>query len=570
MPHFRKPVATAIALAVAAGVAGTALARTSGHASAAKTDTRAKLMAAHRGGTLKLLYQGSFGSWDPQIDYTLEGWQLKQATQDGLTNFKKVQGTGAYTVVPDLATAIPKPTDGGKTWVFHVRKGIKFSNGKVLKPSDIAYTMVRIFKVHGPTADGMYGSIVGAAACLKNAATCTLKGGVAADDAAGTVTFHLTKPDGEFLQQLAIPLASVVPAGTPNKDQGSKPVPSTGPYMLKSYVPDHQLVLVRNPNFKEWSKDAQPDGYPDVITERFDLTGEAEVTQVENGQGDWIGYSIPSDRLNELGTKYPKQLFLNQLTANYYVPMNTRLAPFNNLKARQAVNYAIDRNATIRLFGGTNLGQPSCTVLPKGFPGHVDYCPYTKNPGTKWTAPDLAKAQQLVKESGTAGQKVAIVVQDDAVNRAIGTYLQSVLNKLGWKASIKVLSNNIQFTYIQNSKNKVQISLSQWYQDYPAAADFLYILDSCGSFHPGSDTSINIAGFCDKKIQAQMDRAEALGATNPTAANKLWGQIDKQVTDQAPQATLFTPKNIDFISKRVGNFVFSAQYYFLVDQAWVQ
>jgi peptide/nickel transport system substrate-binding protein len=552
-------------------LAGLVLAAAVGAPSAlAAKDQAGGKAAGHRGGTLKLLYQGAFGSWDPQIDYTLEGWQLKQATQDGLTNFKKVQGNAAYTVVPDLATALPKPTDGGKTWVFHVRKGIKFSDGKVLKPSDIAYTMVRIFKVHGPTASSMYGAIVGADACLKNADTCTLKGGVAANDAASTITFHLSKPDGEFLQQLAIPLASVVPAGTPNKDQGTKPIPSTGPYMMKSYDPNHQIVLVRNPHFKLWSKDAQPDGYPDQITERFDLTGEAEVTQVENGQADWIGYSIPSDRLNELATKYPKQLFLNQLTANYYVPMNTRIAPFNNLKARQAVNFAVDRTATVRLFGGTNLGSPSCTILPAGFPGHVDYCPYTKNPGAKWSAPDLAKAQQLVKESGTAGQKVAIVVQDDAVNRAIGTYMQSVLNKLGWKASIKVLSNNVQFQYIQNTKNKVQISLSQWYQDYPAAADFLYILDNCNSFRPGSDTSINIAGFCDKKIQAQMDKAEALGATDPTAANKMWGQIDKQVTDLAPQATLFNPKNIDFVSKRVGNFTFSSQYYFLVDQAWVQ
>jgi peptide/nickel transport system substrate-binding protein len=556
----RRLVLASLVLAAAIGVPS---------ALAAKDQAGGKA-AGHRGGTLKLLYQGAFGSWDPQIDYTLEGWQLKQATQDGLTNFKKTQGNAAYTVVPDLATALPKPTDGGKTWVFHVRKGIKFSNGKVLKPSDIAYTMVRIFAVHGPTAASMYGAITGADACLKNAATCTLKGGVTANDAASTITFHLSKPDGEFLQQLAIPLASVVPAGTPNKDQGTKPIPSTGPYMMKSYDPNHQIVLVRNPHFKLWSKDAQPDGYPDQITERFDLTGEAAVTQVENGQADWIGYSLPSDRLNELSTKYPKQLFLNQLTANYYVPMNTRLAPFNNLKARQAVNFAIDRTATVRLFGGVNLGTPSCTVLPAGFPGHVDYCPYTKNPGAKWSAPDLAKAQQLVKESGTAGQKVAIVVQDDAVNRAIGIYLQSVLNKLGWKASIKVLSNNIQFQYIQNTKNKVQISLSQWYQDYPAAADFLYILDSCGSFRPGSDTSINIAGFCDKKIQAQMDKAEALGATDPTAANKMWGQIDKQVTDLAPQATLFNPKNIDFIAKRVGNFVFSSQYYFLLDQAWVQ
>ena len=526
--------------------------------------------ASHRGGTLKLLYQGAFGSWDPQIDYTLEGWQLKQTTQDQLVAFKKVAGTAAYTVVPDLAVAIPKPTDGGKTWVFTVRKGIKFSNGTVLKASDVAATMQRIFKVHGPTASSFYGSIVGAAACLKTAATCTLKGGVAADDAKGTVTFHLTKPDGEFLQQLAVPLASIVPASTPPKDQGDKPIPSTGPYMMKSYDPNHLITLVRNPYFKVWSKDAQPDGYPDVITERFDLTGEAEVTQVENGQGDWIGYSVPSDRLNEIATKYPKQITLSQLTANWYLPMNVNLAPFNNLKARQAVNYAIDRGATVRLFGGSNLGTPSCQILPAGFPGHVDYCPYTKNPGTKWTAPDLAKAKQLVKDSGTAGQKVAVVAGDDAAAKAIGTYMQSLLNQIGYKATLKVLSNNIEFNYIQNTKNKVQISVTQWYQDYPAASDFLNVLWGCGSFHPGSDTSINISGFCDKAIQAQMDKAEALGATDSPAANKLWAQIDKKVTDAAPTAVLFNPKNIDFVSKRVGNFTFSAQYYFLVDQAWVQ
>jgi peptide/nickel transport system substrate-binding protein len=527
--------------------------------------------AGHRGGTLKLLYQGSFGSWDPQIDYTLQGWQLKQATQDGLVGFKKAQGTAAYTIVPDIAAAIPTPTQGGKRWVFKLRPGIKFSNGKVVKPSDFLYTFQRIFKIHTPTASGFYGGIVGAKACLKTAASCTLKGGVIANDKANTVTINLVQPDAEFLDKLAVPHASVVPAGTPNKDQGPKPIPSTGPYMVKSYDTNHMITLVRNPYFKQWSKDAQPDGYPDIITERFDLTGEAEVTQVENGQADWIGYSIPSDRLNELATKYANQLHLTQLTANWYVPMNVNIPPFNNVDARRAVNYAIDRAAVIRLFGGPNLATASCQVLPVGFPGHEDYCPYTKNPGSgKWTAPDMDKAMALMKKSGTTGQKVAIVVGDDAVNKSVGTYLQSVLTKLGYKASLKVLSNSIQFTYIQNTKNKVQISLSQWYQDYPQASDFLNVLLGCGSFHPGSDTSVNIAGFCNKPIQAQMDKAMALGVTDAPGANKLWAKIDKMAVDQAPWATLFSPKNIDFVSKRVGNFVFSSQFYFLVDQAWVQ
>jgi peptide/nickel transport system substrate-binding protein len=330
------------------------------------------------------------------------------------------------------------------------------------------------------------------------------------------------------------------------------------------------LTLVRNPYFKVWSKDAQPDGYPDVITERYDLTGEAEVTQVENGQADWIGYSVPSDRLNEIATKYPKQITLSQLTANWYIPMNTRTAPFNNIKARQAVNFAVDRSATLRLFGGANLGTPSCQILPAGFPGHVDYCPYTKNPGTKWSAPDIDKAKALVKASGTAGQKVAVIAGDDAASKAIGTYMQSLLNQIGYKATVKVLSNNIQFTYIQNTKNHVQMSVTQWYQDYPAASDFLNVLFGCGSFHAGSDTSINISGFCDRSIQAMMDKANALGATNADAANTIWAQVDKKVTDASAAAVLFSPKNIDFVSKRVGNFTFSAQYYFLVDQAWVQ
>src|SRR3989442_9701521 len=217
--------------------------------------------------------------------------------------------------------------------------------------------------------------------------------------------------------------------------------------------------MKRNPYFKEWSKDAMPDGDPDQITQSYGLTVEAQITAIENGQADWTLESPPADRLNEIGTKNASQAHIEPLTAFWYAPMNTRLAPFNNLKARQAVNYAIDRNALVKIFGGPKLATPSCQVLPPGFPGHVDYCPYTKNPGKKWSAPDLAKAKQLVKESGTAGQKVAVYSQHDEVSKAMGVYLQSVLDQLGYKATVKPDSANIFFTYAQNTNNKVQVSV---------------------------------------------------------------------------------------------------------------
>ncbi len=526
--------------------------------------------SSHRGGTLKLLAKAAGGTLDPQVNYTLQYWQLYQATYDGLLAFQKAGGGAAFNVVPDLASNLPKPTHGGKTWVFHIRKGIKFSNGQPLTVKDVVASFQRIFKVKSPTSGSFYAGIVGAKACLAKPATCTLKGGVIGNAKKNTVTINLIAPDSEFKYKLAVPHASIVPANSPTSDAGTKALPGTGAYYFASYNPNKQLVMKRNPYFKVFSKAAMPDGYPDEITQSFGLTVESQITAIENGQADWTLEAPPADRLNEMGTKYPEQTHVETLTAFWYAPMNTRMAPFNNLKARQAVSYAVDRNALVKIFGGPRLATPSCQVLPPGFPGHVDYCPYSNPPGKVWKAPNLAKAKQLVQQSGTKGAKVTVLSSDDEVNKSVAVYLQSVLNQIGYKASVKPISGNIFFTYVQNTKNKVQINVQQWYQDYPAASDFLYVLFGCESFHPGSDSSINIAGFCNKPINAQMHKALNLAVTNETAANKLWAKIDKQVTDQAPMVTLFTPKHIDFVSKRVGNFTFSKEFYWLVDQSWVQ
>ncbi len=528
----------------------------------------APALADHRGGTMRLVAHAAAGTVDPQINYTTQFWQIEQATYDGLLAFRKAGGAAGLTIVPDLAEAIPAPQDGGKTYVFKLRPGIRFSDGTPLTAEDVAATFRRIFVVSSPTAGTFYNGIVGADACLKTPAGCTLPG-VVADARAGTVTFHLTAPDAEFFDKLAVQHGSIVPKASPQKDAGVTPLPGTGPYMIAAYDPTKQMRLVRNPFFKQWSKDAQPDGYPDVVLYDFGLTSEAEITEVQHGQADWTFDPPPGDRLGELGRDYGSQVHLSPLTEIFYAAMNVNLPPFNDPKVRVALNDAIDRNALVKLYGGAKLAVPSCQILPPGIPGYQAYCPFGAKPGVKWAGSNLARARQLVKESGTAGQAVT-VISDNTVQRNLGTYLVSVLNQLGYKATLHTLSSDIEFTYIQNSNNKMQIGVSSWVQDYPAPSDFLNVMFSCASFHPGSDASVNISGFCDPKLDARMRQATALSITDAPAANKIWSEVDRTITDQAPVAVMFVPRQIDFVSKRVGNFTFTPQDNWIITQSWVQ
>jgi peptide/nickel transport system substrate-binding protein len=560
-----------IRLLVVFGLAGLVLTACGGSSKKSSSGNQSS-GAGKAGGTFVSVAKAApSGSPDPQINYTLQEWQLLIFSHDGLVAFKRAGGTEGTKIVPDLATSVPKPTDGGKTYTFTLRKGIKFSDGKTLKASDVKYTFERLFKIgQSPNAGSWYNVIVGGDACVKTPATCKLDQGVVIDDAKGTVTFHLTTGDPEFLDKLAVPFAFILPSGTPNKEVQIPPA-GTGPYKWVEYNPNKAMKLVRNTNFKEWSKDAQPNGLPDVIIQKFGLSGEAQVTQVERGQADWMFDTPPADRLNEMSTKYAKQVYVNPLTADYYIALNVNIPPFNNLQARKAVNYATDRNALVKIYGGPKLGVPTCQILPPGFPGYKPYCPYTKSPGSgKWTAPDMAKARQLVAASGTKGAVVKVNTDTTDVNKAFGEYFIGMLNSLGYKAQPQFLSADIQYPFCQNSKNKVQFCFSSWYQDYPAASDFLNILLGCGSFHPNSNASPNIAQFCNKPIQAKMDAALKQGITDPSGANAKWAEVDKEVTDQAPWIAMFNPKYVNFVSKRVKGFIFSPQWYFLIDQASVK
>lgn len=524
--------------------------------------------SAHYGGTLNLQAQASAGTIDPMVNYEAEYWQLYASVYDGLVAFNKAAGTAGDKIVPDLATSMPQVSDNGKTYTFTLRKGIEFSNGQPVTLKDVVASFQRIFKVLSPTSGTFYNNIVGASQCLSTPSSCTLKGGITTDTAKNTVTFHLVHADPDFLYKLAVPHASILPANTPDHDVGNTPVAGTGSYTFKSYDPNSGLILVRNPHFKQWSAEAQPKGYVDEINYSFGNTQEASVNAIMNGQADWMYGNPPVDRLSELSTNAPSQLHLNVLNETYYLGMNNHQAPFNNLKVRQALNYAVDRNALVAIGGGSVLASPTCQILPPGMPGYKPFCQYTTNPGEKWSAPDMKKAQALVDESGTKGQKITIVSNENQENVGIATYIQSVLNNLGYNASVQTLSNAIQFTYIQNTSNHVQLSVTDWLSDYPEPSDFLNVLFNCASYRKNSDSSINISGFCHPSIDKQMQTA--MNTSDQKSAGEQWSKIDRSIMEQAPIVPLFNPKQVDLVSKRLGNYTSSGMYQMLLSKVWVQ
>jgi peptide/nickel transport system substrate-binding protein len=561
-PLFRLSTGAAVAaLAVTAAACG----------GSSQSSTTTSQGSAHKGGTFTILANSAFGVADPAQNYTLEQWQLLIDTHDGLVGFAKVGGSAGNKIVPDLATSIPVPTNGGKTYVFHIRKGIKFSNGQTLKPSDFVTTFERQFTVPGPTT--FYSGIVGASKCSTKG--CDLSKGVVANDSAYTLTINLTAADPEFMDQLSLPFAFAVPASTSPKLTGNNVPPGTGPYMWKSYNPNSQAVLVRNPYFHVWSAQAQPAGYPNEIIEKYGLQVSDEVTEVLNGQANEVydGDNIPSDQLSTLNSsKYTGQVHVNTLTADYYFALNTRRPPFNNLQARQAINYAANRSAYVKIYGGPSLAVPTCQILPPNFPSYTPYCPYTAGSShTKWTGPDLAKAKQLVQQSHTAGMKVVVDSTNDQVGKAFAEQMVSDLNAIGYKASTQLLASSIQYPFVQNSSNsgKWNVGYSAWYQDYPAASDFLNVLLGCGTIHPNSDASPNIAAYCDQATQSKINQAETMGATNPSGAAALWTQVDQADTNAGPWVDMFNPKQIDVLSHNVHGYSWSPQWYILIDRLWL-
>ena len=524
----------------------------------------------HRGGTLVVAEEPlAEKSIDPATAYISPTWRLLNITNDGLVGFKHVGGSGGTQLVPNLATSLPTPTSSGKTYAFQLREGIRFSNGALLKASDVRSTFERLFKAGTPRAD-YYASIRGGSACSKQPKACNLTDGIVTDDEARTVTFQLTAPDPEFLYKLAIPFGSILPAGTPVSKDGARRVPATGPYFIQSATPK-RLILVRNRHFRVWNAVAQPDGYVDRIEVSLDSKSSRAAIEVARGAADVVSGSGPQfgAGLASFETQHPAQVHTTPALATYFWFLNTRVPPFDDVRARRAVSYAVDRAELVRRAWGTEAAQPTCQLLPPNFPGYRPHCPFTTaaSAGDAWSAPDLVKARELVRQSGTAGARVVFWGPRLPQDQKQLDLARSLLTRIGYRVSVKTFPLGAYFAALTNAPpNSPQAGLSGWAADYPAASNFFSLI-SCSTV---DDSSVNPSRFCSRELEAKLERVTVLQAQDQGAATKLWAEVDRDSTNLAAVIPTHTLKNVDLVSKRVGNYQHHPLFGVLLDQLWVK
>ena len=351
------------------------------------------------GGTATVLMGTAPDYLDPQEMYTTQGYEPGWITWTGLLTYKHEDGQAGTELIPGLATDLGQVSADNKTYTFTLRKGLVYSDGTPVKASDFEYTIERVIKLNWGGKSFFTDYIEGAEDYDEGKANDI--SGIATDDATGKITITLAKPYGAFANVLAMTSAGFVPSGTPMQNLSNDPPPGVGAYMVTDVVPNKSFSVVKNPKFASLHLPNIPTGHLDRIDVTIQSNPQTEAQQVLNNQADNFdaGDTLPASVVPQIESQAKDRFESIPFPSTFYFFLNTTIPPFNNEMARQAVNTAIDRPALQRLASG--FLKVDCYFLPEGIVGHPTApCPYGPADGHG----DIAKAQQLVQQSGTAGQ----------------------------------------------------------------------------------------------------------------------------------------------------------------------
>jgi peptide/nickel transport system substrate-binding protein len=490
------------------------------------------------GGTLIGTYASFPDYLDPALSYTAEGWTAMYDTYIPLLTYAHASGTAGSEVIPGLARELPKITNGGKTYTLFLRKGLKYSDGTPVKASDFPYSVERMFKLNS-SGSPFYTDIIGAE---KFAETKTGGiPGIKANDSTGEIVIHLRKPRGTFSNELGLMFVAPLPSGTPVRNLTAEPPPATGPYVIVKTEPGRAWHYERNPVWATTNGKLMPEipsGHVDRIDIKVVRNDSTQVNEIERGKADWMQAPPPPDLYSEVKEKYDGTQFRVEPTVStYYFWMNMSKPPFNDLRVRRAVNYALNRKAFEKIYSGQL--KATHQILPPAMPGYKQFDLYPYN---------MAKAKQLIKEANPSDRNITVWGDSEPENGEATAYYQHVLTELGFNAKLKEINADNYSTIIGNqSTPDLDTGWYDWFEDYPHPNDFFQPLFSGESIQPTNNTNFSLTDIPALNAKISQLGEETLGPKQEAE----YATLDEEFMKQAPWAPYGTRTVTTFVSSAI-------------------
>ena len=489
--------------------------------------------APKQGGAAVVTFNNDLTTLDPQVGYDWQNWSVIKSIFDGLMDYKP----GTTELEPDLAESYTV-SDDGLTYTFKLREGLKFHNGRAVTSADVKYSLERATNPSTQSPGGGYFSMIKGYDDIAGGKATELSGIATPDDR--TVVVALTRPDATFLHLMAINFGFVVPKEEIEKagaDWGKQPV-GTGAFKFVEWVPGQRIVLERN---KDYFRQGVP--YLDKLTFEFGQDPTVAVLRLKKGEVDIVGDGIPPAQFAEvMADPANKDLIAagEQLHTGY-LTMNVTSPPFDNVKVRQAVNMAINKERIVRLIN--NRGVPATQALPPAMPGY--------NPENKGYPHDPEGAKKLLAEAGVPEVTTELYAMNVDPNPRIAQALQQDLAAVGIKAEIRSLAQAEVIAAGGAGKAPMVWSGGMaWIADFPDPANFYYgILGCAGAVEGGW----NWSKYCNKELDARAQKADAMVKSDQAEQRILeWRAIFDEVLKDAPWAPVFNEKRFTYHSARLG------------------